>query len=229
MENVPGLRHRSASEGPFGEFVDEVSSTHTVEHATVSCADYGAPQTRRRLVLLASSLGPVGFPAPSHGPDAGLPHPTVRDSIGSLPPIDAGERHPDIAGHRAYKLSGLNLRRIRATPEGGNRLDWPKDLWPDCHRRGFGGHLDAYGRLRWDTPAPALTTRCVSYSNGRFGHPDQDRALSAREAARLQTFPDTFEFAGGIGSQARQIGNAVPVAVAERFGEHLIDHAKQAA
>lgn len=225
VENVPGLQKLRASDGPFKEFVEEVSATHFVVHATVSSADYGVPQTRRRLVFLASRLGPIELPAPTHGPDAASPHATVRQWIGSLPAIGAGEEHPAISGHRASKLSDLNLRRIRATPEGGNRLDWPKRLWPDCHRGDFDGHTDVYGRLRWDRPAPALTTRCISYSNGRFGHPEQDRALSAREAARLQTFPDTFELSGSLVSQARQIGNAVPVKLAERFGQHLIDHA----
>lgn len=224
VENVPGLQKLRASDGPFKEFVEEVSATHSVVHETISSADYGVPQTRRRLVFLASRLGPIELPAPTHGPNAASPHATVRQWIESLPAIGAGEEHPAISGHRASKLSDLNLQRIRATPEGGNRLDWPKRLWPDCHRGDFDGHTDVYGRLRWDRPAPALTTRCISYSNGRFGHPEQDRALSAREAARLQTFPDSFELAGSLVSQARQIGNAVPVKLAERFGRHLIDH-----
>ena len=123
VENVPGLQKLRASDGPFKEFVEEVSATHCVVHETVSSADYGVPQTRRRLVFLASRLGPIELPAPTHGPDAASPHATVRQWIGSLPAIGAGEEHPAISGHRASKLSDLNLRRIRATPEGGNRLD----------------------------------------------------------------------------------------------------------
>ena len=123
------------------------------------------------------------------------------------------------------QLSRLNLARIRATPEGGDRRNWPEDLWPDCHRGGFDGHTDVYGRLSWDKPAPTLTTKCISYSNGRFGHPEQDRALSAREAARLQTFPTGFQFFGSLASQAKQIGNAVPVVLARHFGHHLMQHA----
>ena len=126
------------------------------------------------------------------------------------------------------RLSPLNLERIRATPEGGDRRDWPRRLWPDCHRDGFEGHTDVYGRLRWDSPAPTLTTKCISYSNGRFGHPSQDRALSAREAARLQTFPISFQFAGSLTSQAKQIGNAVPVVLARHFGRHLVHHVADA-
>jgi len=225
VENVAGMQRLSASQGPFAEFVDEVSKTHHVAYDTISSADYGIPQTRRRLVFVASRLGPIGMPAPTHGFGAEHPHTTVREWISDLPPLAAGREHPDVSSHRAMRLSSLNLARIRATPEGGDRRDWPRHLWPDCHRGGFGGHTDVYGRLSWDKKAPALTTRCISYSNGRFGHPDQDRALSAREAARLQTFPIEFQFTGSLASQARQIGNAVPVALARRFGQHLMEHA----
>ena len=226
VENVPGMQRLTASQGPLAEFVAEISKTHHVVCDTVSSADYGVPQTRRRFVLLASRLGPVDMPNPTHGPDAERPHTTVRDWIGDLPPIAAGQEDPDVSDHRAMRLSSLNLSRIRATPEGGDRRDWPKHLWPDCHLGGFGGHTDVYGRLSWDQPAPTLTTKCISYSNGRFGHPDQDRALSVREAARLQTFPTDFRFFGSLASQARQIGNAVPVALARRFGRHLMEHAE---
>lgn len=225
VENVAGMQRLSASQGPFAEFVDEVSKTHHVAYDTVSSADYGVPQTRRRLVFVASRLGPIDMPEPTHGPRTEHPHATVREWISDLPPLAAGHEDPDVSSHRAMRLSSLNLARIRATPEGGDRRDWPRHLWPDCHRGGFGGHTDVYGRLSWDKKAPALTTRCISYSNGRFGHPDQDRALSAREAARLQTFPVDFQFCGSLASQARQIGNAVPVALARRFGHHLMEHA----
>ncbi|MCY3951987.1 MAG: DNA cytosine methyltransferase [bacterium] len=228
VENVPGMQRVSASEGPFADFVEELGRTHHVSYGTVCSADYGVPQTRRRLVLVASRLGPIDLPGPSHGPAAGCSHSTVREWIGSLPPITAGQRESDISSHRSMRLSKLNLERIRATPEGGDRRDWPARLWSDCHRDGFKGHTDVYGRLNWDKPAPALTTRCISYSNGRFGHPSQDRALSAREAARLQTFPTSFEFAGSLTSQARQIGNAVPVVLARHFGRHLVEHVAQA-
>ena len=224
VENVPGMQRVSASEGPFADFVEELRSTHHVSYGTVCSADYGVPQTRRRLVLLASRLGPISLPEPTHGPATGCPRSTVREWIGSLPAITAGQAESGISSHRAMRLSELNLERIRATPEGGDRRDWPDRLWPNCHRDGFNGHTDVYGRLRWDKPAPALTTRCISYSNGRFGHPTQDRALSAREAARLQTFPPSFEFSGGLTSQARQIGNAVPVILARHFGRHLVEH-----
>jgi DNA (cytosine-5)-methyltransferase 1 len=171
--------------------------------------------------MLASRLGEVTFPSRTHGPGRRA-YRTVRDAIGMTPPLGAGESDDALLNHRAAGLSPLNLRRIRSTREGGGREDWPPDLYPDCHRDGYEGHTDVYGRLRWDAPASGLTTRCISYSNGRFGHPDQDRALSVREAARLQSFPDTFEFVGSLNSMARQVGNAVPVHLARRFGRYLL-------
>ena len=228
VENVPGMQRLSTSQGPFAEFVEEISRTHHVSYDTISSADYGVPQTRRRLVLLASRIGEIGIPPPTHGPATDRPHSTVGEWIDSLPPIMAGQQESEVSSHRAMRLSRLNMERIRATPEGGDRRDWPRRLWPDCHRGDFDGHTDVYGRLSWDKPAPTLTTKCISYSNGRFGHPSQDRALSAREAARLQTFPISFRFAGGLTSQAKQIGNAVPVALARHFGRHLVDHVAEA-
>ena len=228
VENVPGMQRASKSHGLFADFVAALEQTHDVAFDTVSSADYGVPQTRRRLVLVASSLGEIAMPAPTHGPSAEQSHITVRDAIHSLPHnVDAPEAAA-INSHKAMRLTRLNRKRIEATPEGGDRRDWPKHLWPDCHSGGFGGHTDVYGRLSWDKPAPTLTTKCISYSNGRFGHPTEDRALSAREAARLQTFPDSFQFAGGLTSQARQIGNAVPVLLARQFGQHFVEHVAEA-
>ena len=224
VENVPGMRRASESSGPLKEFVEELKKTHHVAFNTISCADYGVPQTRSRLVLIASSLGKVELPSPTHGPLTDQRLVTVRDAIHSLPHDIKASEAVEISSHKAMRLSPLNRERIEATPEGGDRRDWPEHLWPDCHRGGIAGHTDVYGRLSWDKPAPTLTTKCISYSNGRYGHPTEHRALTAREAARLQTFPDSFEFAGGLTSQARQIGNAVPVVLAQRFGEHFIRH-----
>ena len=119
----------------------------------------------------------------------------------------------------------MNLRRIAATPEGGGRRNWPKSLRLDCHRE-FDGHSDVYGRLAWDRPAAGLTTRCISYSNGRFGHPTQNRAISVREAACLQTFPRGYKFVGTLESKARQVGNAVPPLMARAIGRTYAKHAR---
>ena len=99
-------------------------------------------------------------------------------------------------------------------------------MWLDCHKGTYSGHTDVYGRMHWDKPAPTLTGRCHSISNGRYGHPDQDRAISLREAASLQSFPEDYVFLGSNKHIAMQIGNAVPVRLAQRLGEHILETAK---
>jgi DNA (cytosine-5)-methyltransferase 1 len=198
-----------------------------VRSGVVESRDYGVPQRRRRLVVMASRLGPLAFPRPTHGPNgASQSYSTVWQWIGALPPITAGETHADLPNHRASALSRLNLERIRATPEGGSRSAWPDHLKLDCHMNGHKGHTDVYGRMRKHAPASGLTTRCISLSNGRFGHPVQDRAISVREAACIQTFPLDFEFRGSLNSMARQVGNAVPVLLAQRLGHRVLSHAR---
>ena len=222
VENVPGAKGRKA----FTEFKRKLPREYKSTQGIIPCADYGVPQTRRRFVLIASRLGGIDLPAPTHGDGASERHVTVRDAIQDLPEVQAGHEHPAFPDHRSMRLSRLNLERIRNTPEGGDRRNWPKRLWVDCHKQERVAHTDTYGRLSWDKPAPTLSTRCISYSNGRYGHPDstQDRALTVREAARLQTFPDEFQFFGGLTTQAKQIGNAVPVALARTIGQALMEH-----
>jgi len=226
IENVPGMQRGVDAESPFQEFREKIQEhDYHVAFAVVSSASYGVPQRRYRLVALASRLGSIEFPLPTHGP--GTSHPaysTVRDWISDLPAIEAGEEHAAVPNHRAGALSDLNLRRIKATPEGGGRKNWPKELELDCHTNGYKGHSDVYGRMSWDAPATGLTTRCISLSNGRFGHPTQNRAISVREAACLQTFPRDFTFTGNWESTGRQIGNAVPVLLASKFGAQIVDH-----
>ena len=226
VENVAGLQNFSSDEGPLGRFFKLLQElAYEVGSGVLRAQDYGVPQYRRRFVLLASSLGHIAWPpAATHGPDtANLEFETVWSWIGNLPPLRAGDSHPTFANHRAARLSELNLERITHTPLGGGRHNWPKHLTLDCHSD-HDGHTDVYGRLHKDRPAAALTTRCISLSNGRFGHPTQNRALSVREAARLQTFDDSFSFEGSLNSMARQIGNAVPVRFAEIFGRYILEH-----
>ena len=226
VENVAGLQNVSPEEGPLGRFKNLLEELGYNNYSGVLRAqDYGVPQYRRRFVLLASALGKLDWPpTATHGPGTVNPKfETVWDWIGTLPPIEAGEADPSISSHRAANLSPLNLKRIAATPSGGGRRDWPEELRLNCHE-GYTGHTDVYGRLHKDRPAAALTTRCTSLSNGRYGHPVQNRAISVREAARLQTFQDFFEFDGSQTSIARQIGNAVPVKFAEAFGRHIYRH-----
>jgi DNA (cytosine-5)-methyltransferase 1 len=190
---------------------------------------YGIPQRRRRIVLIASRLDEIDYPEETHDGKK-VRFTTVFDKIGginALPKIEAGEMHSKIPNHQSAGLSPLNLERIKAIPVGKNRLVLPDNLRLACHKDKDSTHTDVYGRLFWHEPATGLTTRCTSLSNGRFGHPDQHRAISAREAARLQTFSDTFVFEGGINAVARQIGNAVPVELAQKFGEKFVRHLEE--
>jgi DNA (cytosine-5)-methyltransferase 1 len=226
LENVPGVQNVEDESGPFHDFIQLLRNLgYHFNYDVIDSQDYGVPQRRKRLVLIASLLGEISFPEKTHGPNTVNPsYSTVWEWIGDLPPISAGETHPEVLNHRAAQLSEKNLQRIKATPEGGGRLDWPKKLVLKCHSKEYAGHTDVYGRMHKDRPASGLTTRCISLSNGRFGHPDQDRAISVREAACLQTFSLDFIFMGSLNSMARQIGNAVPVILALLFGTVFILH-----
>ena len=217
MENVPRLT--SFHEGElFRQFVAMLERAgYGVWWNVVNCADYGVPQTRKRLVVLASRCGSIELTPPTHAPDA---HLTVQDAIANLPRIAAGERHADDALHTASRLSDTNLARIRASKPGASWHHWDDTLVAQCHRKPSGRwYQGVYGRMRWNAPAPTITTQCNGFGNGRFGHPDQDRAISLREAALLQTFPADYQFFDPgkrwfVSSTARWIGNAVPVALA---------------
>jgi DNA (cytosine-5)-methyltransferase 1 len=226
IENVPGLQSFSeAEDGPLTrlfELLDACGYSHTCQ--TVEAQAYGVPQNRRRLVVVASLFGPFKFPEPTHGTEVGMePLLTVRNAISHLPPIEAGTSDGSVVNHYACSLSAKNLERIRAVTEGGDRRSWSDHLKLDCHV-GLKGYTDVYGRMSWNKPSPSLTTRCVSLSNGRFGHPEQDRAISIREAACIQSFRDDFQFFGTVHAMARQIGNAVPPRLAEVIGRALVAH-----
>lgn len=228
MENVPELTKRG--QVVFEHFCEVLRrADYYVAHEIVNCCDYRVPQARHRLVLLASQLGPL--PIPKGKARFPSQRKTVRKAIGKLPPLESGGQDPDDSLHVASLLSDLNLRRIRATPhDGGCRSEWPEELVLDCHRRKSGERYHSiYGRMWWDRPAPTMTTLCNGIGNGRFGHPEQDRAISLREAAILQSFPKWYEFwpekqilnRKAVG---RMIGNAVPPALAKALGEAILDH-----
>lgn len=222
MENVPHLvKHRV-----FRQFLDALSEYHTAWDV-VHCIGFGVPQTRSRLVFVASLHGPIELPVPADTEAT----PTVRSSIGELPSISAGGVDPTDPIHRAPRLSDLNLRRIRASKPGGTWHDWPEHLRAACHRRQSGETFaNVYGRMEWDTPSPTITTQCFGFGNGRFGHPEQNRAISLREASMLQTFPRSYAFVPP-GEQVRfnrlgrLIGNAVPVNLGEAVGRTILEHA----
>ena len=226
MENVPQLLDHEV----FEKFLNSLSGYH-IWHDVIECSRYGIPQTRKRLVLLASRLGSIAF-APSKLINENECV-TVRRSISHLTPLEAGCADPKDSLHSACRLSALNLRRIRASKPGGSWRDWPPELVSPCHQRSSGNtYPSVYGRMAWDAPAPTITTQCFGFGNGRFGHPEQDRAITLREAAILQTFPESYRFLRD-GERVcfyvlgRLIGNAVPVRlgeiVAESFNSHLFD------
>jgi DNA (cytosine-5)-methyltransferase 1 len=197
----------------------------------VYCPDYGIPQGRTRLVLFASKFGKVDLIAKTHTREN---YKTVRDAISSLPPLKAGEKSNHDPLHKAQGLSKLNLKRIKQSVPGGSWKDWDESLITECHRKKSGNHYKSvYGRMEWDKPSPTLTTQCYAYGSGRFGHPEQDRAISLREAALLQTFPPEYVFAAAgnplhFEAIGRYIGNAVPVdigrVIAKSIRAHLMEH-----
>jgi DNA (cytosine-5)-methyltransferase 1 len=222
MENVPQLLDHKV----FEDFLEALKGYETW-WSVVDCAQYGVPQTRRRLVLLASRLGAIELVTPEA---FGQGCTTVREAIYRLPTLKAGCSHPDDELHSASSLSDLNLRRIKASKPGGTWRDWDKSLIAVCHRKSSGQtYPSVYGRMEWDAPAPTITTQCFGFGNGRFGHPDQDRAISLREAAVLQTFPEDYCFlAPGerirFSKFGRLIGNAVPVRIGEAVAKSILEH-----
>lgn len=240
MENVPGIKSNSNKE-ILDEFLKRLSVQYKVEDNILNAANYGVPQLRKRFVLHAVRLDiykeliqcgfSFGLPKATHSNDLNdelLMWKTVREAIGDLPAIKAGEAFPDngrVHNHKCADLSDMNLKRIRIIREnGGSRDCLPNDLVLECHKKKksdgsiFIGHGDVYGIMDGDRPAPTMTGGCLFYSKGRFGHYSQDRAISIREAARLQTFPDDFIFGDALATAALQIGNAVPIELVKASG-----------
>ncbi|MCA1469631.1 DNA cytosine methyltransferase [Bradyrhizobium sp. IC3195] len=228
MENVPGLaRHQR-----FEAFVKALKlAGYSVWYDVVECAKYGMPQSRKRLVVLASKLGSIEIVSPQNFAGKDL---TVEDAISHLPAIRAGEAHRSDSLHRSSALSDENMRRIRASRQAGTWRDWPKDLVLPCHKKKSGsGYPSIYGRMSWSEKAPTITTLAYNYGSGRFGHPSQDRAISLREAALLQTFPSDYAFvppgsAINVRVVGRLIGNAVPVTLARVIGRSVVAHIENA-
>jgi len=231
MENVIGLADEKKYP-IFRTFLDALGRKgYKYKYEIVNASEYGVPQDRKRLVLLASMFGNIALIKRTHKHKKI----TVRDVISDLEPIEDGEVSAIDPLHRARKLSPLNLRRIKATPhDGGNSGSWRKALILKCHKKKSGKTYKStvYGRMRWDQPAPTMTTQCVGLGNGRFGHPEQDRAISLREAAILQTFPQNYKFVAPdkqiiTAHVAKFIGNAVPVRLGAVIGRSIREHIEQ--
>lgn len=222
MENVPGL----ASKPVFGRFVELLAGLgYEVDYKSVYCPRLGVPQHRRRLVVLASLIGPVKVPLGT------LPQGkfrTVRDVLAALPKLEAGERDARDRLHWARSVTEVNLQRLRSSRPGGTWEDWPKSLRAKCHRKKTGAsYRSVYARMSWNEPSPTITTQAYNFGTGRFGHPDQDRSITLREAAILQTFPRRFRFVRPreevhFNHVGRLIGNAVPPRLAFFIGKEIM-------
>ncbi|MEV4494554.1 MULTISPECIES: DNA cytosine methyltransferase [Micromonospora] len=228
MENVP----RIGSTAVFKEFVLKLRELgYSVHFESCYCPAYGVPQHRRRMVLVASLLGDIRVPK---GALVSTDYVTVERAIRGLPPLAHGKVDPTDRLHKSRTLTPVNLERIRSSKPGGTWEDWREDLRAPCHRKSSGSTFrNVYARMTWDEPSPTITTLSYNYGAGRFGHPEQDRAISLREAAILQSFPRGYEFVAPedpvqFAPLGRLIGNAVPPKLAQAVGEAIVQHVENA-
>lgn len=229
MENVPQM----VKEKVFANFIQILEDNdYSIDYKVVYAPEYGVPQKRKRLLLLASKLGEIKLLPPQFDKNN---YPTLRETIASLPELKAGEIDPKDSLHRSRNVSELNMKRIKQSKPGGTWRDWDEELLLEAYKKKAGASFGSvYGRLEWDQPANTITTQFPGIGNGRFGHPEQDRALSLREGAMLQTFPRNYLFTepelGGsypIAQVALQIGNAVPPKLGEVIGKSIIKHLEE--
>ncbi|SMN15822.1 DNA-cytosine methyltransferase [uncultured Candidatus Thioglobus sp.] len=221
MENVRGITKTKV----FFNFVKQVEKMkYKISYEVVNCADYGIPQNRNRLVFLASKLGDISVPQKTHIKDD---HISIDKIIKSLPTLKSGGVCKKDKVHKSRNLSELNIKRIQQSKPSGTWRDWDKTLLPDCYKKESGqSYATVYGRMNWNKVSPTITTQFSSYGSGRFGHPEQDRALSIREGALLQTFPKNYDFGKEIRTVevSRHIGNAVPPQLGLVIGKTIVKH-----
>lgn len=225
MENVPSVCKHEV----FNSFVRSLKRRgYYVWHGVVDSSLYGAPQSRKRMVLLASLLGEIQFIDPTRKKPK-----TVREVIGKLERIQAGRASVKDPLHATSSLTPINYQRIKASKPGGTWRDWPKHLLVECHKSESGKTFSGvYARMEWDKPAPTMTTQFHSFGTGRFGHPEQNRAISLREGAIFQGFPRGYKFLKkdeGVNFTAlgRMIGNAVPVDLGRAIARSILQHVDQ--
>lgn len=238
MENVPGMSTGIGKE-IFKKVVVKLEKKYHVEYDTLNAADYGVPQIRKRLVLhgirndvysnlrLGESTLKI-LPMPTHSKEKKKGYKqwvSVRKAISDLPILEAGASYNDgiIKNHKARNLSRTNIERLQEIRlHDGNREMLSENLQLQCHKKENVSYTDTYGIINPDKPAPTITSGCTVISKGRYCHPTQNRGLSIREAARLQSFDDKFEFKGNMGEMSLQIGNAVPPKLAQASGKVII-------
>jgi DNA (cytosine-5)-methyltransferase 1 len=238
LENVPGLATTRKGRRYFNELRRGLKDAgYRVSWGIVELADYGVPQFRQRLVLIAARSREIPIPPPTHGASAGAGdrkkrRRTVRDAIGGLrkPPLRSTIRErnvvPRYTWHYSRDIAPAVRRRLEhALRNGRRRTSLPPSLQLECHKRLSDGYHDVYGAMNWNEPSPTITSGCTNASKGCFGHPRDPRPLTAREAARLQTFPLSYKFMGsGLESVASQIGNALPPRFAKIVATAVVKH-----
>ncbi len=227
FENVPGLEEHDYY---YGRMLRKLGiGGYRICRQVVDMRDYGVPQRRRRLVTVGCSnrdlMRRFCFPEPTYGAELGNGRwrrwKTVRDTIWDLPRIGAGCK-ATIPNHEAGVHNALIMERIKKIPKnGGSWSSLPDNLKYKCHQKANTGFKDIMGRMSWDEPSPTITTGCCNPTKGRYLHPRQNREISIREAARLQTFPDEFIFPDSKTDACKQIGNALPPFFARKIGERI--------
>lgn len=225
MENVPGLMTNKKSDS-FQNFLNTLNECdYKYDYKVVNCTDYGIPQTRKRLILVASRIGEIKIIAPTHKVPV-----TLKEIIKDLPKLKSWETSKTDKYHTCQNLTKVNLERLKYIPHDGWDLSMIDSKYrPECFKKKSGKSYlkNVYGRMFRDKPAPTMTTLCTGLWNGRFWHPEQDRAISVREAARIQTFPDDYHFFPkwepcNIQKASKFIGNAVPVKLGEVIGKSIL-------
>lgn len=243
MENVPQL----LSSLEYEEICMALSALNFkyIESDALIAANYGVPEVRKRAIIMASKLGPISLPRPSHMNPKRIheadffsdrtlqPWATVKSAISDLPePVgtEIRDEPPPLNLHFGRNPTKKSIERYKAVPPGGNRFDLLKnrpDITPDCWKRKKSGGTDLFGRLWWDRPSVTIRTEFYKPEKGRYLHPDQNRPITHREAARIQSFPDNFIFCGSKIEVARQIGNAVPPLLAQAIAEEVVASLKK--
>lgn len=233
LENVPGLAGKGMH--LLEELLNKLEALgYQYQWRVVQLADYGIPQRRRRLVLLAGRGFSIEVPSRTHSFDGRgelKKWETLRSAIGhieeeaiQLPDALANGGPQAFNWHVVRRLSEINRRRLVAAKAGASREDLPKRLRPDCHKDSGKGFTNVYGRMSWDAPSSTITAGCLTLSMGRFGHPEYDRTISLREAALIQTFPENYQFdTAFIEKAARIVGNALPCVFARILAEQVAE------
>ena len=220
VENVPGLGN-AFGQSVYEEFKRILGKLEfRIDADMLDAKHFGVPQTRKRFILVAARHVQPHLPVQTTSEQ----FVTVGNAIRNFPPIAHGEQSGKYKNHIARRLLPHHLRIVKAVPRNGGSRGEVADtsILLKCHQKNPGAHKDVFGRMSWNLPAPTLTCRCTDVYCGRFTHPEQNRGISLREAAALQTFADHYEFFGdSMLEQARQIGNAVPVTLARLLGESI--------